>query len=113
MRKMTWASVADFEHRHKEGLELFAMAAIVTMRKTLPWPFCLVPPLEWAWEWLRDALLTLLSLKGPLPHAAESQSSERVTRAADGTVESVKESTVSGAAPLVQPMPEDDSHHGA
>ena len=72
------------------------MAAIVTMRKTLPWPFNLFPPLEWSYEWLRDALMTLLSLKGPIPHGAEIQTSEHVTRQPDGTVESVKESTASG-----------------
>ena len=103
---ITWQDVAAFIHRHQEGLELFAMASIVTMRKTLPWPFNLIPPLEWSYEWLRDALLTLLSLKGPLPHGPESQSSERVTKAADGTVESVRESSVTGAAP-VQPTPKE------
>lgn len=94
INKMDWSTVSQFVHRHQEGLELFGMASIVTMRKTLPWPFCLVPPLEWGYEWLRDALMTLLSLKGPIAHGPELQSSERVTKAADGSVESVKESTV-------------------
>lgn len=107
---MTWLTAEQFAERHKEGIELFAMASVVTMREKLPWPFSLIPPLEWSYEWMRDALLTLLSLKGPLPKAAESQSSERVTKSADGTVESVKESTVSGAAPIVQPLT-GDSHH--
>ena len=107
---MDWRPVVEFLHRHQESIELFAMAAIVTMRKTLPWPFILIPPLEWGYEWLRDALLTLLSLKGPLPHGPEAQSTERVKQSPDGTVESVKESTVSGAAPVVQ-APEGDSHH--
>lgn len=73
---MNWHPVVEFVHRHQEGLELFAMAGIVTMRKTLPWPFNLVPPLEWGYEWMRDALATLLSLKGPLPHQPESQESK-------------------------------------
>lgn len=103
--QITWQEVGAFVQRHKEGLELFAMAAIVTMRKTLPWPFSLVPPLEWSYEWLRDALMTLLSLKGPIPHGPESQSSERVTKAADGTVESVRESTVTGAATIAAAVP--------
>ena len=108
--EMNWPAVTAFVERHKEGLELFAMASVVTMRKTLPWPFSLIPPLEWGYEWLRDALLTLLSLKGPLPHGPEAQSTERVKQSPDGTVESVKESTVSGAAPIVQ-SPTGDSHN--
>ena len=104
---MTWAAVVEFLHHHQEGLELFAMASIVTMRKTLPWPFSLVPPLEWGYEWLRDALMTLLSLKGPIPHGPEIQSSERVTKAADGSVESVKETSATGAPPVqkMDPIP--------
>ncbi len=103
---MNWQAVADFIHRHQEGLEIFALSGIVTMRKTLPWPFSRVPPLEWSYEWLREALLTFMSIRGPIPHGSESQTSERVVKAADGSLESVKETTVSGAAP-VDPKPAD------
>ena len=96
---MNWPAIVGFLHKHQEAIGLFAMSSIVTMRKTLPWPFNRVETLEWCYEWLRDALMTLLSLKGPLPHGPESQSSDRVVKAADGSVESVKEKTVTGAAP--------------
>ncbi len=108
---MNWPAILDtantFLAKHKEALALFSMSAIVTMRKTLPWPFSRVEALEWSYEWLRDALMTLLSLKGPIPHGPESQSSERITKAPDGSVvESVKEKTVVGASPAVDPAKE-------
>jgi len=97
MREMNWGPVIAFASRHKDGLELFAIAGAVTMRKTLPWPFNRIEPLEWSYEWFREAVLTLISLRGPIPHGPEIQSSERVKKNPDGGVESVKESTVSGS----------------
>lgn len=98
---MNWVPVQEFVSHHKEFLELFGLASAVTMRKTLPWPFNKIEILEWSYEWLRDALLTLVSLKGPVPHGHEAQSSERVTQSPDGKIERVKESTVSGSVPEV------------
>ncbi len=93
---MNWQAFEVFAHNHKDGLELFGLALIVTMRRTLPWPFSLAPPLVWAYEWSVDALMTLVSLKGPLPHAAGMQSTEKTVT--DGQhSESLKEMTVSGA----------------
>jgi len=64
-------AVSAFATEHREGLMLFGMAGIVTMRKSLPWPFRKIEPLEWCYEWLRDALLTLLNMKGHAPQPAE------------------------------------------
>lgn len=97
--------IEAFAERHKELLGLFTMASIVTMRKTLPWPFSRVAVLEWSYEWLRDALLTLLSLKGPLPHEAVSQTSEHIASGPDGRIESTKETTVSAPVPAVPEKP--------
>lgn len=82
------------------------MAMIVTMRPKLPWPFSKVEVLEWSYEWVREGLATLLSLKGPLPHAAGMQSTEKVVT--DGQhSESVKEVTVSGAVTAPDPAQPD------
>lgn len=107
---MSWPTIAEFLHKHQEAIALLAMAAIVTMPKLLPHPFSKVDAFQWAYEWSRNALLTLLSLKGPLPHGPESQSSERVKTQPDGTVESVKESTMSGSAPGVRSEGNDPDH---
>ena len=102
---MDWHTLQAFAQEHKESLTLFAMAAIVTMRKTLPWPFCKVDALEWSYEWLRDALATLLSLKGPLPHGAEIHTSESVATDGKGATESTKETTATAPIPAASPEP--------
>jgi hypothetical protein len=91
-------ALADFADRHKEGLGLLGISAVVTMRPKLPWPFCRVEALEWCYEWMREALLTLLSFKGPLPHGAMAQSSEHTSTDAAGNRETSKESSSTGAA---------------
>ena len=48
-------AIAIYE-RHREIVLLFLAMLVMTMRPTLPWPFNLVPPLEWSYEWVRDAL---------------------------------------------------------
>ena len=62
---MNWQPVLSFLAQHKESVGLFALAMAVTMRPHLPWPFVLLEPLEWLYEWLRDGLLTFVSLRGP------------------------------------------------
>lgn len=71
--------VAGFLHDHSEALLLFGLAMAVTMPEKLPWPFCLIVPLEWCWEWLRKGLVTFVSLRGPAQHAEAvvQQSTER------------------------------------
>lgn len=71
MAAMDFRPITDFLNVHKESLTLFALAAIVTMRPKLPWPFSKVEAFEWAYEWGREALLTFISLRGP----ARSESS--------------------------------------
>lgn len=67
---------AQFARDHSESLTLLAIAFAVTMRKKLPWPLCLVEPLEWVYEWVRDALMTFVSLRGPSSHHESIQQSE-------------------------------------
>ena len=76
---MTWDTIGAFLHEHREGLGLLALAAVVTMRPKLPWPFVLVEPLEWCYEWGRDALLTFISLRGPHPPSDLATASKSVT----------------------------------
>lgn len=82
-----WPYIAEFLGKHREGLALFGMALIVTMRPRLPWPFHLVDSFEWAYEWLREALLTLLSMRGPMAH---TQTAEIVKEDAKGNVSTAK-----------------------
>lgn len=60
-------AVSGFVGRHKEGIGLFALAAIATMRPALPAPFDRFPLLVWLWAWLHDALNTLINLRTPAP----------------------------------------------
>lgn len=85
---MNWSGigswVAAFTSQHKEALGLFALAMAVTMRPKLPWPFVLVEPLEWLYEWVRDGLLTFVSMRGPAH--AESTAHEKTVTNQDGKV---------------------------
>lgn len=60
-------AVSDFIGRHKEGIGLFSLAAIATMRPNLPAPFDRFAVLVWLWGWLHDALNTLINLRTPAP----------------------------------------------
>lgn len=81
---MDWHAIglwlADFGAKHKESLGLFAIALIVTMRPKLPLPFSLIEPLEWCWEWAREALLTFISLRGPAQHSEAISKEQNVKK---------------------------------
>ena len=100
---MSWQSVADFAEIHKESLGLFGLALAVTMRKQLPWPLNKLDPLEWCYEWLRDGLLTFISMRGPAHAEAAGQQIEKkiVTDAAGASVETVKTTAISGTSTSV------------
>jgi hypothetical protein len=70
---LAWAYKAILEHEAVVGL--FALAFIITMRPTLPSPFCRIEILEWAYEWTHDALKTFVSFRSPQqpPTAAQPQ----------------------------------------
>ena len=97
---MSWQSVTDFAALHKESLGLFGLAMAVTMRKQLPWPLNKLEPLEWCYEWLRDGLLTFVSMRGPAHAEATGQQTEKkiVTDAAGASVETVKTTAISGTS---------------
>ncbi len=64
---ITIGDVGSFIDRHKEGLGLFALAVIATMRPLPPPPLDRVPTLSYLWGWLHDALNTLINLRSPKP----------------------------------------------
>ena len=64
---MNWPAILAQLHEHREAIALLILAFVVTMRPKLPWPFILIEPLEWVYEWSRDALLTFISMRGPHP----------------------------------------------
>lgn len=70
---MQWAG--QFFHDHAEALLLLALAMANTMPKALPWPFRLIEPVEWSWEWLRAGLITFASLRTP-QHTEVAQNTE-------------------------------------
>lgn len=78
---MNWPVIGSwivaFATKHEEALGLFALAMAVTMRPKLPWPFALIEPLEWLYEWVRDGLLTFVSMRGP---AHSEASVEKTTK---------------------------------
>ncbi len=98
---MNWQLIEQFAHTHQEGIGLFLLAMAVTMRPKLPWPFVLLEPLEWAYEWVRDGILTFVSMRGPAhSEASANKNVERTTETDPATgkkTESVKES-ISGTA---------------
>lgn len=100
--------IAQFAHDHSESLTLLAIAFAVTMRKTLPWPLRLVEPLEWAYGWVRDALMTFVSLRGPSHHESLQQSEATKTVTEPGgkkTETSFQQATIMA---VVEPIPEKD-----
>lgn len=58
-----WLYRAALEH--EAVLSLLALAFVITMRPTLPAPFCRWQALEWAYEWLHDALKAFVSFRSP------------------------------------------------
>lgn len=93
---MNWQAIADFFGRHKEVLIPLGIAMAVTMRPKLPWPFVLIEPLEWSYEWFRDGLLTFISMRGPAhSEATVKKDIERSTETdpSGKKVETVKESS--------------------
>lgn len=102
---MNWQPVTAFLSKHQEGLGLFALAMAVTMRPKLPWPFSLIEPLEWLYEWFRDGLLTFVSMRGPAHSETALQKNTTITDA-DGTktkkvvVAATSESTAEVPKPL-------------
>ena len=95
---MNWTGIggwiSGFASQHKEALGLFALAMAVTMRPKLPWPFVLIEPLEWAYEWLRDGLLTFVSMRGPAHSEASGQQTTKTVIDPKGkTVETSVEKT--------------------
>lgn len=76
---MTWPTViqwaGQFAHDHSDALILLAIAAIGTMPKALPWPFRLIEPVEWAYEWTRSTLIMFASLRTP-QHTEVAQNTE-------------------------------------
>ena len=89
-----FTTVTAFIKEHSEFLTLFMIAMAVTMRKRLPPPLDKVEFLEWWYEWLRDGLLTLISMRGP--SHTEAQQSIKVTHDEDGKV--IETATTSASA---------------
>lgn len=105
---MSWQSVLGFMSRHKDGLIPLGMAVAVTMRPKLPWPLNRFEPLEWLYEWARDALLTFVSLRGPAHAESGIQRDVERKKETDPTgkvVESTKESITGSTAETPQEKP--------
>jgi hypothetical protein len=83
---VTWTALGQwievFATKHEEALGLFGLAMAVTMRPKLPWPFNRVEILEWLYEWVRDGLMTFISMRGP---AHSEASVEKTTKTAIDT----------------------------
>lgn len=90
---MNWNWIGEFASKHAEGLGLLTLAMAVTMRPKLPWPFNRVELFEWFYEWIRDGLLTFVSMRGPAQHSEavvqESNIKQIVTEPSGKTTESV------------------------
>ncbi len=101
---MTYQDVAAFVQRHQESLGLFALAMAVTMAEKLPWPFCRLEMLEWAYEWLRRGVMAFVSFRGPVQH---SETQSKITTDGDKTVVTTKteSSEIPPATPAAGPVP--------
>lgn len=69
---MHWTSevaqwLAGFMSRHSEGLTLLVLAFVATMREQLPSPLNRIEMLVWLYDWVHDALKTLVNLRTPKP----------------------------------------------
>lgn len=102
---MTWATVANFLHEHREGIALFAMAMAVSMHEKLPWPFVKIEALEWSYEWVRKGILTFISMRGPAHSEATVQTQSRAVDNKGDAVEFKKTATVSSSQPDPAPEP--------
>ena len=103
---MEWQSVTSFVSGHKESLLLLGMAAAVTMRPHLPWPFNKVELLEWFYGWGRDALLTWVSMRGPAHAEASGVEKKTVTGANGQSVETERTISVSSGEEPAEPAKE-------
>jgi hypothetical protein len=85
-----WAYKAALEHEAVLGL--LALAFIITMRPTLPEPFCRWSVLEWSYEWLHDALAAFISFRThpSVPNVPPGASLKQSTQTVQTTETSVE-----------------------
>lgn len=109
---MDWPTIgawaADFGTRHKESLGLFALALAVTMPSELPWPFNKVPILAWSHLWLKNALQTFVSIRGPSQHTESIQNTQKkeiITEPSGKKTESISTQTTADAEHTQEPKP--------